>query len=757
MQVPEIFAPSVDQSAVPMTPATGPWVSPMRNSAPGLLTQTGDTLARTGAQASQLGNSIGDAIRSTVDGAQVKAAETQFLKSTQDVLSNPQTGYLYTRGMNAEAQWKPTAEAVSKARQDARATLTNPIQQRMFDLSTNDHMFAVGKQMADHQHAQITQYGIQQSQDHADTMIIQARDAYLGGRMDDYQKASDAAATDVLKVAELQSGAPPDSDIAKGMLRSKRTDLVQAITMDLLHNHQVDEAKQYLEHERDNIDTRAAETLGNLVKSEYDRNLTETKGDAFLAAAASSSQGSGGGVPYTYGPLATGSTINPMKITDVPGSPRPNGRTHDGYDIKMPMRTPVTAPLDGKVVKVWDDPEGGQSMRVQLADGNTLGIAHLSGVNLNEGDRVNRGQVIALSGKTGNATGPVLHVALMDPDGKYIDYFSASKPQPNRADIADPDVLDRAIDMAKSDGSLDPFQQRQVIRYMKSEHVNERVIQSQQYQDAKQRAVDWMAQNGNNYSAMPVNLKAPLRPSDAQGFQDMQDEEKLGRSDLDTQIKYWTMPPEQRTPAFVKDNYQNLKPGTFMSLLKNSTELQEKADNLPEAKVQDTMFRSALLENNFTNLLEPKSDADKQQLLRLRSNIDDVATSMQTALGRKLRPDEWQNVLNSQLKNTVFVERARTVPWAFLGKTALGALPGGGVQLPVTQDDLHYGQAAQLGNVSPADLGKTYVMSAGRKVYSADIPPGLRLQYELNRFKRGLPITEQGIADDWMHFGMPKQ
>jgi murein DD-endopeptidase MepM/ murein hydrolase activator NlpD len=573
----------------------------------------------------------------------------------------------------------------------------------------------------------------------------------LQGRKDDYQKYLGNATDAVLKVAQL-NGAAPESDVAQAMLRAKNSDLVRGVTVGLLGNHQYAEAKQYLDAQQDNIDMRTSDMLTDAVKSEYDRNLTETKGDAFLAAAQN-----GGTVPHTYGPLATGSTINPMKITDVPGSPRPDGRVHDGYDIAMPPGTPVTSPLDGKVVKVWNDDQfgGGLSMRVQLADGNTLGIAHLSAANVNEGDSVNKGQPIALSGKTGNATGPVLHVALQGPNGQHIDYFSASKAQPDQAGIADPNVLQRAIDMAKGDSSLDPFQQKRVISYMWSEHGKERSDQEQQYQEVKGQIVDQLAQNGNNFDVLPASLKAQLRPSDAQAFQDMQDGDKLAKSDLDTQIKYYSMPPEQRTPAFVKDNYQNLKPGTFLSLLKNANDLQQNADNLPEANVQDTMFRNALLQNNFTNLLYPKTDEDKQKTLQMRGDVDDLATSMQAALGRKLRPDEWQNVLDSQLKNNVFVERARTVPWPMLGKIALGQATG--QPALITQDDLHYGQQLPLAQVAPADLGKTYVMSGGRKVYLADVPPGQKMKYELNRFRSGLPITEQGIADDWVHFGMPKQ
>src|SRR5262249_32611295 len=102
--VPETFAPSVSQGDMPAVPAPGPWVSPMKNSAPGLLQQTGQTLLQAGDRAAQLGNTIGDRVQETMDDAMTKSAETQFLKSSQDVLSNPQSGYLFTRGLNAQAQ-----------------------------------------------------------------------------------------------------------------------------------------------------------------------------------------------------------------------------------------------------------------------------------------------------------------------------------------------------------------------------------------------------------------------------------------------------------------------------------------------------------------------------------------------------------------------------------------------------------------------------------------------------------------------------
>lgn len=45
---------------------------------------------------------------------------------------------------------------------------------------------------------------------------------------------------------------------------------------------------------------------------------------------------------------------------------------------------------------------------------------HLSEIKVNEGDAVKRGQVVGLSGGTGRATGPHLHVAVRW-QGTYLD------------------------------------------------------------------------------------------------------------------------------------------------------------------------------------------------------------------------------------------------------------------------------------------------------------------------------------------------
>ena len=108
-------------------------------------------------------------------------------------------------------------------------------------------------------------------------------------------------------------------------------------------------------------------------------------------------------------------------------SPFGGARNHSGVDIAVPEGTEVRCPWDGTVSRVWWDDTygGGRSMLVKHDNGYTTGYAHLSGYHFGSGDKVRRGQNLALSGNTGShTTGPHLHFTLRDPDGKRIDPLS---------------------------------------------------------------------------------------------------------------------------------------------------------------------------------------------------------------------------------------------------------------------------------------------------------------------------------------------
>jgi len=86
---------------------------------------------------------------------------------------------------------------------------------------------------------------------------------------------------------------------------------------------------------------------------------------------------------------------------------------HPGLDIADPVGTPVLA--SGDAVVEWVGERGGRGQTVILDHGqeiNTL-YAHLSEIFVSEGDRVRKGQRIALVGNSGRSTGPHLHYEVM--------------------------------------------------------------------------------------------------------------------------------------------------------------------------------------------------------------------------------------------------------------------------------------------------------------------------------------------------------
>lgn len=94
---------------------------------------------------------------------------------------------------------------------------------------------------------------------------------------------------------------------------------------------------------------------------------------------------------------------------------------HNGDDIAVPAGTKVCSPWAGKVTQVYTNAAGGKQMIVTHWNGYKTGYAHLSEWKAQRGDNVNAGQVIALSGNTGNTTGPHLHFTLTGKDGVKMD------------------------------------------------------------------------------------------------------------------------------------------------------------------------------------------------------------------------------------------------------------------------------------------------------------------------------------------------
>jgi murein DD-endopeptidase MepM/ murein hydrolase activator NlpD len=102
----------------------------------------------------------------------------------------------------------------------------------------------------------------------------------------------------------------------------------------------------------------------------------------------------------------------------------PGFRFHLGTDVFAEHGTPVRAPVDG-VAMSGQDPLGGLSVKVQMADRTYFYLAHLSGLvaGFTEGMAVRTGDIVGYVGDSGNAKGgsPHVHVGVYPKGGAAVD------------------------------------------------------------------------------------------------------------------------------------------------------------------------------------------------------------------------------------------------------------------------------------------------------------------------------------------------
>lgn len=109
------------------------------------------------------------------------------------------------------------------------------------------------------------------------------------------------------------------------------------------------------------------------------------------------------------------------------------GRTvpHNGTDFVTPIGTKVVAPGDGTVLLVAKHRFAGTYVVIGHGNKYRTRYLHLSKVLVHKGQRVSRGQVIALSGNSGRVTGPHLHYEF-HVNGRPVNPMKANIPMASR-------------------------------------------------------------------------------------------------------------------------------------------------------------------------------------------------------------------------------------------------------------------------------------------------------------------------------------
>jgi murein DD-endopeptidase MepM/ murein hydrolase activator NlpD len=143
-------------------------------------------------------------------------------------------------------------------------------------------------------------------------------------------------------------------------------------------------------------------------------NLSADKPPAERVERAALAQPAAAAGQESDGPAASGAAPAfrwPVRGRVIAGfGPKSGGQQNDGINLAVPEGTSVKAAEDGVVAYSGNELKGyGNLVLVRHSNGYVTAYAHASELKVKRGDKVKRGQIIALAGQTGGVNAPQLH------------------------------------------------------------------------------------------------------------------------------------------------------------------------------------------------------------------------------------------------------------------------------------------------------------------------------------------------------------
>ena len=596
--VPSSFVPQANLQDGGDVPLQAPGVEPVRNLAADQEVQLGEAMTRAGNVAWNVGSNIQDAI----DEAGAKAADVQFLQSTQQLL-NGQNGYMNMQGVDAESNFQAVNDAMIQSASGISDGLKNDTQKQMFKQAASRNLLAFQGQVLNHRNKQVQVLAV--------TAAEARTNEYVGLAVNDYDKRNQTAdvvvngvttkipvgsfnanvgvaMAEVKEIGRLQ-GFAENSAQMKQLETKVWSQVATGVTNRLMIDGKYQSAMNYVKEQNkaNHLDTNTADSLLKSIDANIDRVAPLEIASNIWSTGVADSKTTGGYQPPIEG----------AKMTI------PEDGAEYGIDIDAAPGTPVLAPFDGTVTSIATT-NGVTDIVMTMDDGVMVKMSGLADADMVEaGQRLVTGEQLSTARKE-----PMRYE--MTKNGKSIDPRNANNKNPNinREKAKPPETLQDALKIV-TEQITDP-----TLRARAKASVTEQYEQQQAY--AKEQYME-VFNSVINMDVAKINpaLYNMLSPAD----QKLATEKQLKRNDLDFELQL-AENPEILTKEWVFENRELMTKQTRIDLL---TKINSKdfAETQAKASFDVGILEVELINSGRSNLVNPKSNEDKNARLILQQTI----------------------------------------------------------------------------------------------------------------------------------------
>jgi murein DD-endopeptidase MepM/ murein hydrolase activator NlpD len=624
--VPSSFVPQANLQDGGDVPLQAPGVEPVRNLAADQQVQLGEAMTRAGNVAWNVGSNIQDAI----DEAGAKAADVQFLQSTQQLL-NGQNGYMNMQGVDAESNFQAVNDAMIQSASGIADGLKNDTQKQMFKQAASRNLLAFQGQVLNHRNKKVQVLAV--------TAAEARTNEYVGLAVNDYNKRNQTAdvvvngvttkipvgsfnanvgvaMAEVREIGRLQ-GFAENSAQMKELERKVWSQVTTGVTNRLMIDGKLQSAMNYVKEQNKagHLDTNTADSLLKSIDANIDRIApTEIASNIWSTGIADSQTTGGYQLP-----------IDGAKMTIPPAG------AEYGVDIDAPPGTPVLAPFDGMVESVTTT-DGVTDIVMMMDDGVKIKMSGLADGNMVEaGQRLVTGEQLSTARKE-----PMRYQAIKNDKSTDPRNLNNENPKINREKAKPPETVQEALKIV-TEQITDPTLRARAKASVIEQYEQQQAYAKEQYMEVFNSVIDM------NVAEMNPILFGRLSPKDQQFAL----KEQRERNDLDFEVQL-AENPEILTKEWVFENRELMTKETRKDLL-NKINSKDFALTQAEASFDRGILEVELINNGLSKLVNPKEDADKQTFLILQQTIKNAIYQKQISQKTTLSPLEKREVIDRVL------------------------------------------------------------------------------------------------------------